>query len=78
MLRNKRGRDSERPVHSDEEWSPLSTTGESPGKREKDFFCVRKKVLKKSVFIGISNLSSEDGSSVVYLCKREASTLHIA
>ena len=27
---NKRGRDSERPAHRDEEWPPLATTGESP------------------------------------------------
>ena len=25
-----RGRDSERPVHRDEEWPPLAATGESP------------------------------------------------
>ena len=30
VLRNKRGHDSERPVHRDEEWPPLSSTGESP------------------------------------------------
>ena len=30
VLHNKRGRDSERPVHSDEEWSPLAATRESP------------------------------------------------
>ena len=30
VLRNKRGRDSERPAHRDEEWSPLATTRESP------------------------------------------------
>ena len=30
VLRNKRGRDSERPAHRDEEWPPLSATGESP------------------------------------------------
>ena len=30
VLRNKRGRDGERPAHRDEEWPPLSTTGESP------------------------------------------------
>ena len=29
MLRNKRGRDSERPAHRDEEWPPLAGTGES-------------------------------------------------
>ena len=28
--RNKRGRDSERPAHRDEEWRPLATTRESP------------------------------------------------
>ena len=30
VLRNKRGRDSERPSHCDEEWPPLAATGESP------------------------------------------------
>ena len=30
VLRNKRGRDSERPAHSDEEWPLLATTRESP------------------------------------------------
>ena len=30
VLRNKRGRDGERPVHHDEEWPPLATTRESP------------------------------------------------
>ena len=30
VLRNKRGRDSERPAHRDEEWPPLATTRESP------------------------------------------------
>ena len=30
VLRNKRGRDSERPAHRDEEWPPLSATRESP------------------------------------------------
>ena len=30
VLRNKRGHDSERPVHCDEEWSPLAATRESP------------------------------------------------
>ena len=30
VLRNKRGRDSERPAHRDEEWSPLATIRESP------------------------------------------------
>ena len=30
VLRNKRGRNSERPAHRDEEWPPLAATGESP------------------------------------------------
>ena len=30
VLRNKRGRDSERPAHCDEEWPPLAATRESP------------------------------------------------
>ena len=30
VLRNKRGRDSERPTHRDEEWPPLAATGEGP------------------------------------------------
>ena len=30
VLRKKRGRDSERPAHRDEEWPPLAATGESP------------------------------------------------
>ena len=30
VLCNKRGRDSERPTHCDEEWPPLATTRESP------------------------------------------------
>ena len=29
-LRKKRGRDSERPAHRDEEWPPLAAAGESP------------------------------------------------
>ena len=30
VLHNKRGHDSERPVHCDEEWPPLTATRESP------------------------------------------------
>ena len=30
VLHNKRGRDSERPMHRDEEWPPLTATKESP------------------------------------------------
>ena len=30
VLHNKRGRDSDRPVHHDEEWSPLAATRKSP------------------------------------------------
>ena len=30
VLRNKRGRNNERPAHRDEEWPPFAATGESP------------------------------------------------
>ena len=35
VLRNKRGRDSERSAHRDEEWPPLAATRESPGTETK-------------------------------------------
>ena len=35
VLRNKRGHDSERPVHRDEEWPPLAATRESPSTETK-------------------------------------------
>ena len=35
VLRNKRGHDSERPPHRDEEWPPLATTRESPSTETK-------------------------------------------
>ena len=35
VLRNKRGHDSERPAHHDEEWPPLAATRESPGTETK-------------------------------------------
>ena len=36
VLRNKRGRDSERPAHRDEEWPPLAATREKPSRRNED------------------------------------------
>ena len=35
MLRNKRGHDSERPAHRNEEWPPLAATRESPSTETK-------------------------------------------
>ena len=35
VLRNKRGHDSERPAHRDEEWPPLAATRESPSTETK-------------------------------------------
>ena len=35
VLRNGRGRDSERPAHGDEEWPPLAATRESPSTETK-------------------------------------------
>ena len=53
MLRNKRGRDGERPVHRDEEWPPLAATGESPSTETKTQHSKQstnqKKKKKKSV-----------------------------
>ena len=46
VLRNKRGRDSERPVHRDEEWPPLAATGESPRTETKTQHS-HKQILKK-------------------------------
>ena len=36
VLCNKRGHDSERPAHRDEEWPPLAATREKPSHRNKD------------------------------------------
>ena len=36
VLRNKRGRESERPAHREEEWPPLAATREKPSRRNKD------------------------------------------
>ena len=35
VLRNERGRDSERPAHRGEEWPPLATAGEGPRRETK-------------------------------------------
>ena len=47
VLRNKRGHDSERPAHRDEEWPPLATTGESP-RTETKIQHSHKKIKKKN------------------------------
>ena len=53
MLRNKRGHDSERPAHRDEEWPPLAATGESPRTETKtqhsNQSINKKKSLKKKI-----------------------------
>ena len=41
-LRNKRGRDSERPAHRDEEWPPLAATRESPPAETKTHTAINK------------------------------------
>ena len=43
VLHNKRGRDSERPAHRDEEWPPLATTRESPHTETKTQHSQKKK-----------------------------------
>ena len=47
VLHNKRGRDSERPVHRDEEWPPLAATRESPRTETKTHAAKNKNKLKK-------------------------------
>ena len=43
VLRNRRGRDSERPARCDEEWPPLATTRESPRAETKTQHSQKKK-----------------------------------
>ena len=51
VLRNKRGRDSERSAHRDEEWPPLAATGESPRTETKTQHSQKKKKkMNKSIF----------------------------
>ena len=66
MLRNKRGHDSERPAHHDEEWPPLATTRESPSTETKIQHSnqsinknLKKKNLKKNTLEGINNRITE-------------------
>ena len=47
MLRNKRGRDNERPAHHDEEWPPLAATRESPRTETETQHSHKKKEKKK-------------------------------
>ena len=47
VLHNKRGHDSERPAHCDEEWPPLATTRESPRTETKTQHSHKKNFLKK-------------------------------
>ena len=42
VLRNKRGHNSERPAHCDEEWPPLATTRESPRTETKTQHAINK------------------------------------
>ena len=55
VLRNRRGRDGERPAHRDEEWPPLATTREGPSAETKtqhsnqsinQNFCLLRNLLK--------------------------------
>ena len=46
VLCNKRGHDSERPAHRDEEWPPLATTRESPRTETKTQHSHKKKKKK--------------------------------
>ena len=64
VLRNKRGRDSERPAHCSEEWPPLAATRESPRAETKTQHNQKKKkkkcgdsllILSAQSMIGISS-----------------------
>ena len=51
VLRNKRGHDSERPAHRDEEWPPLAATRESPRTETKTQHKHKKKKKKKGALL---------------------------
>ena len=53
VLCNKRGRDSERPAHRDEEWPPLAATRESPRTETKTQHSHKIKIKKKYQEINI-------------------------
>ena len=65
VLRNKRGRDSERPAHRDEEWPPLAATRESPRTETKTQHSHKKK--KKKDYVGWRKTLSPfvDGRTVI-------------
>ena len=44
MLRNKRGHDSERPAHRDEEWPPLAATRESPTEKRRPNIAINQSI----------------------------------
>ena len=51
--RNKRGHDSDRPAHRDEEWPPLAATRESPRTETKTQHSQKLKKKKKISFIPV-------------------------
>ena len=67
MLRNKRGRDSERPAHRDEDWPPLAATRESHRTETKTQHSQKLKKKKKKK--GLVNLEGTRPSfSVDAIC----------
>ena len=56
VLCNKRGRDSERPAHRDEEWPPLAATRESPRTETKTQHSQKKKKSLCVIHTGIKIL----------------------
>ena len=59
MLRNKRGHNSERPAHRDEEWPPLAATRESPRTETKTQHSQKLKKKKKK-WISDVNIRSKN------------------
>ena len=60
VLRNKRGRDSERPAHRDEEWPLLATTRESPRAETKTHTAINKQ--KECITEVITTVTSDTWS----------------
>ena len=66
VLHNKRGRDSERPAHHDEEWPPLAATRESPRTETKTQHS-HKKIKKKKCYTQKNDPSKMKEKSIIKL-----------
>ena len=76
MLRNRRGRDSERPAHRDEEWPPLAATRESPHTVTKTRHSQINKLIKKKT--NTKNKENIFNLTVQYLEKYSSTVQQLA